>query len=415
MQKALTAEILCGLTERFGEAFYLLESDNFRQNYEELASAFTRYYPKFNIAYSYKTNYTPKLARIVDSLGGYAEVVSDMEVETALRSGVSPSRIIWNGPVKNPRKVRELLLTGGTVNLDSLHELANLRAVAESYPNHTLNVGVRCNYDVGDGVVSRFGFDVDGSDFDAVLRFIAATPNIHLINLQAHFAKRLPEFWTTRAEVMLKIYDRVVKDYALRPERLDIGGGIYGRMPESLRKQLGISTDWGGGVNYHAYASRSAKLFAEHFSSDLESAPYLLIEPGSAVAGDCMRFVCRVESIKEVRGKMIATVTGSQHNISMKGINPPMEVIACGNTQRKYQDMDIAGFTCMEGDILQKGYCGRLAVGDYIVIGNCGSYSLVMKPPFILPNVAVIDICGSVPEVIKRAETFDDVFHTFSF
>ena len=110
--------------------FYLLESDNFRQNYEDLAAAFRKYYPKFNIAYSYKTNYTPKLARIVDSLGGYAEVVSDMELEIALRSGITPAKIIWNGPIKNPHKVRELLFTGGTVNLDSIHELENLRALA---------------------------------------------------------------------------------------------------------------------------------------------------------------------------------------------------------------------------------------------------------------------------------------------
>ena len=410
MQKVLTAELLGGLAERFGDAFYLLESDNFRQNYEDLAAAFRKYYPKFNIAYSYKTNYTPKLARIVDSLGGYAEVVSDMELEIALRSGITPAKIIWNGPVKNLRKVRELLLTGGTVNLDSIHELENLRALAENYPNHTLNIGVRCNYDVGDGVISRFGFDVDGQDFDAVLRFIASTPNVHLVDLQAHFAKRLPEFWTARAEVMLQTYERVVKDYALRPERLDIGGGIYGKMPESLRSQLGI-----GLITYDDYASRAACAFAEHFCGDMEAAPCLLIEPGSAVAGDCMRFVCRVESIKSVRGKTIATVTGSQHNISMKGINPPMEIIACGHEQKEYQNVDIAGFTCMEGDILQKDYCGRLAVGDYVVIGNCGSYSLVMKPPFILPNVAVIDICGQVPEVIKRAEMFDDLFHTFSF
>jgi diaminopimelate decarboxylase len=73
------------------------------------------------------------------------------------------------------------------------------------------------------------------------------------------------------------------------------------------------------------------------------------------------------------------------------------------------------GFTCIEGDVLQKNYSGPLAIGDYIVISNCGSYSLVMKPPFILPNFPVLDINGETVEVIKRAETFDDLFHTFSF
>ena len=409
MPKILTTELLNNLSERFGNAFYLLESATFEENYRELTAAFKAYYPKFNIAYSYKTNYTPKLVQIVNRLGGYAEVVSDMEMEIALRSGVPASRIIWNGPVKNPNKVKELLLTGGTVNIDSVYEIENIREVATSHPDRVINVGVRCNYDVGDGVVSRFGFDVDGEDFDKVMRFIVDTLNIHLVKLQAHFAKRAPELWTARTLGMLKTYDKVVEKYGLKPERLDIGGGIYGKMPDSLREQLKIHE-----ITYDDYASRAARLFAEHFEG-YPDAPYLFIEPGSAVAGDCMRFVSRIETIKNVRGKTIATVIGSQKNISMSGINPPMELVAGGKEQSEYKDLDIVGFTCIEGDVLQKNFNGKLAVGDYIVIGNCGSYSLVMKPPFILPNFAVLDINGENVEVIKRAETFDDLFHTFRF
>ena len=347
--------------------------------------------------------------QIVDQLGGYAEVVSDMELEIALRSGVHPRHIIWNGPVKNERKVKELLLTGGTVNIDSIYEIDNICEIAQSYPDHLLNIGIRLNYDVGDNVLSRFGFDVDGEDFDTVLRSIKKRPNIHLINLQAHFAKRAPEYWTARAEGMLKAYDRVVTEYGIMPERLDIGGGIYGKMPEGLRTQLGI-----GKISYDDYALKAATMFADHFKDNAAS-PYLFIEPGSAVAGDCMRFVSRIETIKNVRGKTIATANGSQKNISMSGINPPMEIVAGGRSQTVVENCDIVGFTCIEGDVLQKDYNGLLAVGDYVVIGNCGSYSLVMKPPFILPNVPVLDINKDNVEVIKKAETFDDLFHTFSF
>jgi diaminopimelate decarboxylase len=409
MPRILTTELLKSLSGRFGNAFYLLETENFEQNYKELTETFKAYYPKFNIAYSYKTNYTPKLVQIVDRLGGYAEVVSDMEMEIALRSGVRPERIIWNGPVKNGNKVKQLLLTGGTVNIDSIYEIDSIRKISESHPGYTMNVGVRINYDVGDGVLSRFGFDVDNEDFDTVLRFVATTSNLNLINLQAHFAKRDPEFWTARAEGMLKTYDRVVTEYCLKPKRLDIGGGIYGKMTECLCSQLGV-----GKISFDNYATKAAKLFADHFKNDSD-APYLFIEPGSAVAGDCMRFVCRIEAIKTVRGKKIATVSGSQKNISMVGINPPMELIPGGVKQDYVENCDIVGFTCIEGDVLQKNYCGYLAVGDYIIISNCGSYSLVMKPPFILPNFPVLDICGEEIEVVKRAETFDDLFQTFSF
>ena len=76
--------------------------------------------------------------------------------------------------------------------------------------------------------------------------------------------------------------------------------------------------------------------------------------------------------------------------------------------------LGIVGFTCIESDTLYKNYTGKIAIGDMIVISNCGSYSLVMKPPFILPNFPVLDISEGKIELIKRGETFDDVFHTFS-
>ena len=135
----------------------------------------------------------------------------------------------------------------------------------------------------------------------------------------------------------------------------------------------------------------------------------------SIIKVGCMKFVGTVKAIKNVRGKWYATVLGSQKNISMTGINPPMEVIAMGGEQKEYDNLDMVGFTCIEGDVLYHDYTGKLAHGDAIVISNCGSYSLVMKPPFILPNFPVLDICGDGVEVIKRGEVFDDLFHTFKF
>ena len=99
----------------------------------------------------------------------------------------------------------------------------------------------------------------------------------------------------------------------------------------------------------------------------------------------------------------------------MNGINPPMELISGGRGQTMVKDADIVGYTCIEGDVLYKNYSGPLAVGDYLVLGNCGSYSLVMKPPFILPNFAVVDISNGEAELIKATETFEDLFKTFTF
>lgn len=400
----LTKEKIALLRKEYGEAFYLLDSAQFQANFLELKSAFSAIYPHFNIAYSYKTNYTPKLCKMINELGGYAEVVSEMEAELALKCGVLPERIIWNGPIKNTSKLEEYIFKGITVNIDSISEAEDIaRLAAHTYKS--LNVGIRCNYDVCDGVVSRFGFDIDGDDFERSLKIITETPNLHFVNFQCHFAKRSIEYWPARARGMVKLLDKV----GIIPERIDIGGGLFGNMPDSLKAQFQLEIP-----DYQAYAEAAATVFAEYFCNAKQK-PELIIEPGSALVGDCMKFVGTVKTIKSVRGKYFASVLGSQKNISMAGVNPPMEIIPMGGEERYYDDIDLVGFTCIEGDVLFRNYTGKLAVGDAIVISNCGSYSLVMKPPFILPNFPVLDICGGKVEVIKRAETFDDIFHTFNF
>lgn len=401
----INKEVIGKLREEYGDAFYLLDSEQFQKNFMELRDAFRKVYPNFNIAYSYKTNYTPKFCRLVYEMGGYAEVVSEMELEIAKRVRVPANRTIWNGPVKNPVVMEEFLVDGGTINIDSKEELETVKEIVARHQDKTFNLGIRCNYDVTDGVVSRFGFDVDGEEFKACLEYVTKTENVHFINFQCHFAKRPVKYWPARAKGMVELLDRM----GVIPERVDIGGGLFGKMPDSLKEQLG-----GDIPSYEDYVQAVAPVFAEFFASKGVQ-PELLIEPGSAVVGDCMKFVGTVKTIKDVRGKKFATVLGSQKNISMGSINPPMEVIAMGEPQQEYQDLDFVGFTCIEGDVLYHGYNGNVAHGDVIVIGNCGSYSIVMKPPFILPNFPILDICGGEVEVIKRKENFDDLFHTYKF
>ena len=398
-------QIIEQLRAEYGEAFYLLDSAQFRKNFTELKAAFNDIYSNWNIAYSYKTNYTPKLCKIVNELGGYAEVVSEMELEIAKRVGCKPERIIWNGPIKNVPIMEQFLLDGGTINIDSIEELEQVKDIHHRHADKLIHVGIRCNYDVNDGVVSRFGFDIDSEDFREAVEFATKTKNVHFINFQCHFAKRQIAYWPARAKGMVDLIDRL----GIIPERIDIGGGLFGKMADSLKAQFSCEIP-----DYQAYAKAAAQVFADYFV-DKDVKPELLIEPGSAVVGDCMKFVGTVKTIKNVRGKWIATVLGSQKNISMTGITPPMEVIPMGGEQKEYTDLDFVGFTCIEGDVLYHNYSGKLAHQDAIVISNCGSYSLVMKPPFILPNFPVLDISEGKTEVIKRQENFDDLFHTFIF
>ena len=405
----LNYNILNDISRNHGDAFYLLDTEQFELNFHELLKAFRKFYPETYIAYSYKTNYTPRLCRMVEDMGGYAEVVSDMELEIAQRIGVPYSKVHFNGPVKNNEAVREVILGGGIVNLDDYVEVPVITELAAQHPDMIINVGLRCNFQINDGTLSRFGFDVEKKEFRELVEHLNGIGNIRIAGLHCHFASRRGETWKPRAEGMCRLADELCPEL---PDHVDLGGGLFGKMKNSLKAQFGMHIP-----TYKEYAQEAAATIAQHFSS-CEKQPKLFIEPGSALVGDAMRFAARVKSIKDIRGKKIATLMGSIYNINptLNKKNPPLTVMHDETLPTsEYADLDFAGFTCIESDYLYRGYSGPLSLGDFVVFENVGSYSVVLKPPFILPNFPILELREGRTSVIKRQETFDDLFHTYTF
>ena len=412
----ITWDILEELCDIHGESCYLLDSKRFERNYNEFLKAFRDLYPKTFIAYSYKTNYIPKLCALIDRKGGYAEVVSEMEFDLAIKLGVLPQKIISNGPYKNEKAIKKCLLGGGIVNLDSFYEIDIVEKIAQDNPEINMSIGIRCNFDIGDSVTSRFGFDINREDFYHAFGRLKRIDNISIKGLHCHFPNRNIESYIIRVDKMLHLSNQL---FSSPPEFIDLGGGFSGKMNESLKKQFKYKVP-----SYQEYAEAIAAKFRDFYKHlDESEKPNLLLEPGTALVADTMKFVVKVIDIKTIRNKIIATVSGSKYNIiptSAGGINLPITVYRKSENDRYYEEydsVDIAGYTCIENDYLYKGYKGSLKRGDYLVFDNVGSYSIVLKPPFILPNCPIIEYNPKKNsyEIIKRREETEDIFRTFNF
>ena len=409
----ITNSTLKKISDQEGDAFYLLDSKRFAQNYLDLINSFKKYYLNTRIAYSYKTNYVPRFCQLIKDLGGYAEVVSGMELDLARRLSVPDADIFFNGPFKSRDQILSLLTKGGVVNIDSREELDFIISESNSGGANKFKIGLRCNFDVADGVLSRFGWDVGSPDFDGAINLIEKNSKLELVGLHCHFATRTLDCWKNRTRGMLAVLERLTPKQLNKIQYVSLGGGLYGYMPEDLKKQFSVAIP-----TFDDYAEVAASPFAHFFMErKVKSSPELIIEPGTALVADSMKFVCKVVSIKEIRGQLIATLSGSGYNINPNPNrkNVPIEVISLGESNY-LTNINFAGYTCIESDYLYKGYSGHLAVGDLVVFDDVGSYSVVMKPPFILPNVPILELdeTGKHYNIIKRQETIDDLFQTYS-
>lgn len=84
----------------FKTPFYVIHKNELDDNYKKLTSALEKHWNNYIIGYSYKTNALPWIIKHFDSLGCYAETVSEDEYELAKLVGVTKNKIIYNGPIK---------------------------------------------------------------------------------------------------------------------------------------------------------------------------------------------------------------------------------------------------------------------------------------------------------------------------
>lgn len=405
-----TLEQLTSMEEQFGSPMYLFREEDFVNNYKEFVGCFEKYYSKYQLSYSYKTNYTPYICKLVKELGGYAEVVSDMECGVALAVGYEPKEIVYNGPFKGELGVK-CLMEGGLVNVDNLEELKGVCQLACKNAEKKFEIGLRVNINIGQTFISRFGIDMDSDDLQKAFDMVAEVENLEVVGLHCHVGQsRTVEAWENRANIMLALADKYFPNKA--PRYIDMGSGMFARMEESLAKQFGDNIP-----TFEDYAKAVAIPFAEHYKHlSQEDKPMLLTEPGTTVINSYIDFIGKVRALKHIKGHDFVVLNCSKDNLGdiCKMKRMPLQIVHVNEEQEMLKDAEFTGYTCLEHDVMYPDYNGELGVGDYVVFGNVGGYSNVSKPPFIFWNSPMIaqKADGSLA-IMKHGEKFEDIFATY--
>jgi diaminopimelate decarboxylase len=395
------------IEEKMGTPFYILKLGRFQENFGEFLESFSKIYPHTKIAYSYKTNYIPQLCKVVDELGGLAEVVSEMEYDLALRIGVQPKNIVFNGPYKTFKNIETALLSDSIVNLDSHYEIDILQNIAAAHRERRFGVGLRVSFLYDQNVdLSRFGFNVENGSFAEVVRKIKEFGNVYINGLHCHFMvpNKSATGYSKIARNMIELYRDNFAAEGL--SYIDLGGGFFSPMPPELESQFE-----GPVPDYEDYADAIATQFAAFFGK-LDHKPWLILEPGIALVADAMNFVAKVIDVKALHGRNLVLVNGSVYDIkpTLNKKNLPMEIIRMNVDKNTVKEFDVVGYTCMENDYLITDAVGAISIGDYVIFKNVGAYTVVLKPPFIRMAPPIVSFFDDKWELIRRAEQLDDVF-----
>ena len=396
--------------------FYVVDRKKFEANFDGLTSAFTLRYQPFILAYSYKTNYIPYLCEIIKQKGSWAEVVSRMEYDLALKIGQKSEKIIFNGPVKTAEDIELAFDNTSLVNVDSQSESALVLDYAKKHPDRQIRIGLRINIGLSDEAgqshiqnclkVGRFG--LDPADIENVKDQILKAQNIKVVSLHGHTSTTDRSKWCF--EVITKTLCHIAENYFPESiESINVGGGYFGRMhPDMPFKDTPTFDDYAevicNSLNENTWVKKNN--------------PTLVIEPGVAMVADCLSFITKVVSVKNIRNQVFVTVDGSAFHTkpTFHNLNLPHQVIT-KNDSRPVENYDVVGSTCMEKDILLKDITAALPEpGDYIKIDNIGAYTVVISPSFINPAPAIVADEGERQyKLIRNKQTLDEIFSNYIF
>ena len=370
--------------DQYGSTFFCLDLMTLEQNAQSLNSSFSKYFKNFQPAYSVKTNYTPKVVSSLHNLGFKPEVVSEAEYEHALSLGIDPKDVIFNGPARSAASLEKSLLQGATVNLDSRRDLEILKYIADRYPSNYFRFGLRLSLGIKKHH-SRFGLDLSvKSERDAVQEVMNYS-NLRLSGIHLHCPDRDLASFSQRASYIGTLYNSFFSEADI--EYINIGGGMYSMLPSSLMDSLSVRDC----PSFEDYASTLHQTLSEHIS-DLERIT-LVVEPGTAIIANAFNYYTTVLEVKYRQGKAFANVSGSilDYAAYSRNKNLPFYWIH-SNESSKIASFDVTGYTCIESDVLLSGVEAPISPGDILCIENVGSYSIVMKPPFISEYPAIVSV-----------------------
>lgn len=361
---------------------YIYDVEAFRINAEDVISIVRSHYPYFRLAYSYKTNYFRPFIDEAKRLGLYSEIVSPQEFYMTMEFREPHQNIIYNGVIDDFHNKWLIAHNGGIVNIENMPEMMKFVDYTNS-TKETMEIGIRVNIDLENGLTSRFGFDVDGQDFE----WLCNSQNHPYLNFKCvHFqfggsagGLRTPEVFRKRVRKCVEVAR------LLNAKIVDIGGNIIGRLSAEYVSQFPNTPPTMEDV-CDAIGDEMAAVCPQ---GDIE----LIAECGSALVTNAMHLLTTITNINVVRDKTFITCDCRKSDVGWSANRYDPSNIYFGKSELSVVDAVVCGCECREEDVLIRKYNGSASVGGKLLIKNIGAYSYSVRNNFITQGCQnVIDI-----------------------
>ena len=307
--------------------------------------------------YSYKTNNTELVCKLMGAEGFGAEVASIDELELAIGDGFSPDMIVFDGPLKPSSELRRALQLPVTIHIDSISEALEIIKLKESGVEVAAKFGIRFTHKYGDSL-SRFGLTSGDVEF---LVNNGLLDKIDIRGVHVHTGSNLA---SVEAMKSCLIHNQIFIRSILSKKHswLDLGGGF----PANTKRPPNSATS-------SSIISDINEVVKELFPSDEFD---VFLEPGRSLVEDHGYLITKIHHTK-IRNDMILGFCDAGLNLISSIRSWVHDIGSFSLTSSCDEKMDILyGSNCFESDIIARDISYSKSEDTYVVIGGCGGYDI---------------------------------------
>lgn len=401
------------IAAKAGTPVYIYSAATLLHHYRAIAESFAPLAPM--ICYSIKSLANLSILRLLAAAGSGFDVVSGGELARAKAVGADMSKVVYAGVGKTDKEINEAIAAGiGLFNVESEAEFENIARLCQA-AGKPMRAALRVNPDVDPKThrytttgkkETKFGVDIERAE--RFFQTYGRNPNLRLDAVHLHIGSPVysAEPYVEAIGKTLSLVDRLSAQ-GFQVRTLDIGGG-FGADYEEGRSPLAAD-----------YASAIVPLLAGRNMQ-------VILEPGRQIVGNSGILLTTVQYIKQGGERNFVIVDAAMTDLIRPalyeaehfiwpaklsaGEAPParrLNLQPAGGAK-----VDVVGGVCESSDFLAKDrVLPPLGRGDLLAVFTAGAYGFVMSSQYnSRPRVAEVLVEGSTWKIVRRRETYDDLY-----
>jgi diaminopimelate decarboxylase len=359
-----------------GTPFYVYSRSKVESNLAEVQNALSG--RNHLICYSLKANSNPSLLRLLAAKGCGADVVSGGELETALKAGIPPERIVFAGVGKTDAEIEAAVRIGVlSINVESVDELRIVDSIARK-TGISARVAIRVNpivdakthpYIATGLRESKFGIPIHQA-LDA-FKLARSLKGLETVGVHCHIGSMILET-APYIEAVRSLSDLIARlaRIGVALKHADVGGGLgldYTHVvdePGQVKKGLPPG---------HLFESLLPLLSAWRLR--------VIFEPGRFIVADSGALVTRVVLTKETGPRKFIVVDAGMNDL----IRPCLysayhQIVEVRRRVGQMEKVSVVGPICESGDFFAHDrMLPRLERGDLLAVMAAGAYGFSLS------------------------------------